>query len=69
MFNACKMSELLFSLFFSYDRHLGPMSRFHTQDGLYDVCWSEIHEHQLMTAGADGILRLWDMTLPVKDIE
>jgi peroxin-7 len=48
---------------------LGPMSRFHTQDGLYDVCWSEIHEHQLMTAGADGILRLWDMTLPVKDIE
>ncbi|EJD00708.1 WD40 repeat-like protein [Fomitiporia mediterranea MF3/22] len=34
-----------------------------TQDGLYDVVWSEIHENQLVTASGDGSLRLWDVTL------
>ncbi|KAH8115597.1 WD40 repeat-like protein [Phellopilus nigrolimitatus] len=34
-----------------------------TQDGLYDVAWSEIHENQLVTASGDGSLRLWDVTL------
>lgn len=36
-----------------------------TQDGLYDLAWSEIHENQLVTASGDGSLRLWDVTLNV----
>ena len=36
-----------------------------TQDGLYDVAWSEIHENQLVTASGDGSLRLWDVMLNV----
>ena len=36
-----------------------------TQDGLYDVAWSEIHENQLATASGDGSIRLWDITLKV----
>jgi WD40 repeat protein len=39
--------------------------RYETQDGLYDVAWSEIHENQLVTASGDGSLRLWDTTLNV----
>ncbi|KZT07292.1 WD40 repeat-like protein [Laetiporus sulphureus 93-53] len=34
-----------------------------TQDGLYDVAWSEMHENQLVSASGDGSLRLWDITL------
>ncbi|KAH9951207.1 WD40 repeat-like protein [Amylocystis lapponica] len=34
-----------------------------TQDGLFDVAWSEIHENQLVTASGDGSLRLWDVML------
>ena len=37
-----------------------------TQDGLYDVAWSEIHENQLVTASGDGSIRLWDVTLNVR---
>jgi peroxin-7 len=36
-----------------------------TQDGLYDLAWSEIHENQLVTASGDGSLKLWDVTLNV----
>ena len=36
-----------------------------TQDGLYDVAWSEIHENQLVTASGDGSIRLRDVTLNV----
>ncbi|KAK0214813.1 WD40 repeat-like protein [Armillaria fumosa] len=36
---------------------------FETQDGLYDVAWSEVHENQLVTASGDGSLRLWDVML------
>lgn len=39
-----------------------------TQDGLYDVAWSEIHENQLATASGDGSIRLWDVTLQVSII-
>ena len=39
--------------------------RYETQDGLYDVAWSEIHENQLVTASGDGSIRLWDVTLNV----
>jgi peroxin-7 len=36
-----------------------------TQDGLYDIAWSEIHENQLVTASGDGSIRLWDIMLNV----
>ncbi|TFK29683.1 peroxin 7 [Coprinopsis marcescibilis] len=38
---------------------------YETQDGLYDVAWSEIHENQLVTASGDGSIRLWD-DLPIR---
>lgn len=34
-----------------------------TQDGLYDVAWSEVHENQLVTASGDGSIKLWDAML------
>jgi len=37
--------------------------QYDTQDGLYDVAWSEIHENQLVTASGDGSIRLWDVML------
>ncbi|KAI9454435.1 WD40 repeat-like protein [Russula earlei] len=42
---------------------------YETQDGLYDVAWSEVHENQLVTASADGSIKLWDVmlnTLPIR---
>lgn len=44
---------------------LTTMSRFDTQDGLFDVAWSEANENQLVTASGDGSLKLWDTTLAV----
>ena len=41
--------------------------RYDAQDGLYDVAWSEIHENQLVSASGDGSIRLWDITLNVRD--
>jgi peroxin-7 len=38
---------------------------YETQDGLYDLAWSEIHENQLVTASGDGSLKLWDVALNV----
>ncbi|KAF8880453.1 WD40-repeat-containing domain protein [Gymnopilus junonius] len=40
-----------------------PGVRYETQDGLYDVAWSEVHENQLVTASGDGSIRLWDIML------
>jgi peroxin-7 len=37
--------------------------RYDTQDGLYDVAWSEIHENQLVTGSGDGSIKLWDVML------
>ncbi|CAJ0847837.1 270_t:CDS:10 [Entrophospora sp. SA101] len=34
-----------------------------TQDGLFDCCWSELNEHQIVTASGDGSIKLWDITL------
>ncbi|KAF8455973.1 peroxin 7 [Terfezia claveryi] len=39
--------------------------RFDTQDGLFDVTWSEIHENQLVVASGDGSIKLFDIM--VKD--
>ncbi|PFH51782.1 hypothetical protein AMATHDRAFT_74676 [Amanita thiersii Skay4041] len=36
---------------------------YETQDGLYDVTWSEVHENQLVTASGDGSIKLWDIML------
>ncbi|RKP12548.1 WD40-repeat-containing domain protein [Piptocephalis cylindrospora] len=35
-----------------------------TQDGLFDLAWNELNEHQLVTASGDGSIKLWDLTLP-----
>jgi peroxin-7 len=39
--------------------------RYDTQDGVYDVAWSEIHENQLVTGSGDGSIKLWDVMLNV----
>merc|ERR1712093_210590 len=36
---------------------------FDTQDGLFDLAWSEVHENQLATASGDGSIKLWDVAL------
>ncbi|GAA6042609.1 hypothetical protein JCM8097_003157 [Rhodosporidiobolus ruineniae] len=36
---------------------------FDTQDGLYDLAWSECHENQLATGSGDGSVKLWDVML------
>ena len=43
----------------------GRSSSFDTQDGLFDVAWSEVHEHQIVTASGDGSIKLWDIALNV----
>jgi peroxin-7 len=40
--------------------------RFDTQDGLYDLAWSENHQNQIATGSGDGSLKLWDITLNVR---
>ncbi|KAJ2778103.1 peroxisomal targeting signal 2 receptor [Coemansia javaensis] len=37
--------------------------QYDTQDGLFDLAWSETHENQIATAGGDGSIRLWDTTV------
>ncbi|KAH8597070.1 putative peroxisome biosynthesis protein (Peroxine-7) [Bisporella sp. PMI_857] len=36
---------------------------FDTQDALYDVAWSEIHENQLVVGSGDGSVKLYDISL------
>ncbi|KAN0060100.1 peroxisomal targeting signal 2 receptor [Thecaphora frezii] len=36
---------------------------FDTQDGLYDLAWSEAHENQIVTSSGDGSIKLWDIAL------
>ncbi|KAF9778312.1 WD40 repeat-like protein [Thelephora terrestris] len=42
---------------------LVPQRQFDTQDGLYDLAWSEVHQNQIVTGSGDGSLKLWDITL------
>ncbi|EOR00561.1 hypothetical protein E3P92_03181 [Wallemia ichthyophaga] len=51
---------------YSYDLHgdLSPHSSFDTQDGLFDLAWSELHENQIVTATGDGSVRLFDTQIP-----
>ncbi|ODV95676.1 hypothetical protein PACTADRAFT_3365 [Pachysolen tannophilus NRRL Y-2460] len=42
---------------------------FDTQDGLFDLSWSEVHENHVITANGDGSIFLFDATLqkfPIK---
>lgn len=41
-----------------------PESAWETQDGLFDVAWSEIHENQLAAASGDGLVKLFDLKVP-----
>ncbi|ODQ64784.1 putative peroxisomal targeting signal receptor [Nadsonia fulvescens var. elongata DSM 6958] len=34
---------------------------FDTQDGLFDLAWSETHENQIITANGDGSIKLFDL--------
>ncbi|RDW90152.1 putative peroxisome biosynthesis protein (Peroxine-7) [Aspergillus mulundensis] len=40
-----------------------PVKWFTTQDSLYDLAWSEVNEHQVLTATGDGSIKLFDATL------
>lgn len=42
-----------------------PLTTFDTQDGLFDVAFSEIHDKQIVTASGDGSIHLWDWSMPV----
>ncbi|OXV07844.1 hypothetical protein Egran_04392 [Elaphomyces granulatus] len=40
-----------------------PLKWYTTQDSLYDLAWSEIHENQVLTASGDGSIKLFDCTI------
>lgn len=40
-----------------------PDASFETQDGLFDVAWSELHENRVLTSSGDGTISLFDITL------
>jgi peroxin-7 len=37
--------------------------RFNTNDGIFDIAWSEANENQILTGCGDGSLKLWDINL------
>lgn len=38
-----------------------PQFVFDTQDGLFDLAWSEFHENQIVTSSGDGTIKLYDL--------
>ncbi|DAA76027.1 TPA_exp: Uncharacterized protein A8136_1064 [Trichophyton benhamiae CBS 112371] len=40
-----------------------PQQSYTTQDALYDVAWSEIHENQALVASGDGSIKLFDIAV------
>lgn len=40
-----------------------PLKMFDTNEGVFDICWSEVNKNHLVSCGADGTLKLWDITL------
>ncbi|EAS32300.1 peroxisome biosynthesis protein [Coccidioides immitis RS] len=40
-----------------------PLKWYTTQDALYDLAWSEIHENQALVASGDGSIKLFDLTV------
>ena len=62
-----KLDKLSVSLTFSILRSSAnvQLASYETQDGLYDLAWSEVHENQLVTVSGDGSVKLWDVALNV----
>ncbi|EGW31577.1 uncharacterized protein SPAPADRAFT_62194 [Spathaspora passalidarum NRRL Y-27907] len=42
---------------------IGEQISWETQDGLFDLAWSEIHENQVVAASGDGSIKLFDITV------
>jgi peroxin-7 len=60
-----QLDKLYVARLFTLDAGPDLAMSFETQDGVFDVAWSEIHENQIVTASGDGSLRLWDVMLKV----
>jgi peroxin-7 len=65
-----KLDKLSVQLDFFFPIHLAVklmprLASYETQDGLYDLAWSEVHENQLVTVSGDGSIKLWDVALNV----
>lgn len=41
---------------------IAPQAIFDTQDGLFDLAWSEINENQVVASSGDGTIKLFDLT-------
>lgn len=54
----------LFVLSIGPDGRINQEAAFDTQDGLFDVSWSELHENQVLACSGDGSISLFDTTLP-----
>jgi peroxin-7 len=61
-----KLDKLSVSYIFPSCGQANPqLASYETQDGLYDLAWSEVHENQLVTVSGDGSIKLWDVVLNV----
>ena len=40
-----------------------PEKLFDTQDTIYDIAWSELHENQILVASGDGSIKLFDIAV------
>jgi peroxin-7 len=40
---------------------LEEIQRFNTNNGIFEIEWSEVNENQILTGSGDGFLRLWDL--------
>lgn len=54
----------LFVLNINHNGTINDQISWETQDGLFDVAWSEIHENQVVTANGDGSIKLFDLMVP-----
>lgn len=57
----CCLLSFYFSTYAKKKKYLS----YDTQDGLYDVAWSEVNENQLIVSSGDGSIKMWDTTLAV----
>lgn len=54
----------LFILNIEPDGNISNQVSWETQDGLFDVSWSEVHENQVTVASGDGSIKIFDLTVP-----
>ena len=54
----------LYVLDIALNGQLGAENYWETQDGVFDVAWSEIHENQCAVASGDGSVKLFDRKVP-----